>query len=193
MNRASARIILDEIDLKIVHMLSHDGRMSRSDLAENVGVSRPTINHRLAKLKKYGLLKIIGGLDLKAVGFKIAFFTIRLRNDGDIKAFEKTLTSCPRVFQYFQGPEANTLIIFNWGENLETLQSAAASYRRLVDLEMGDLNFLGCPRHGDILVRLCQDRAESGKCGLNCMDCRSYQNNMCSGCPHTVHYKHSFL
>ena len=193
MRTKSNRLKLDETDIKIAHMLYHDGRMSRSDLAKNVEVSRPTINHRLAKLKKYGLLKIKGGLDLKTIGFKIAFFTIGLRNDSDIEAFEKTLTSCHRVIQYYQGPEANNLTIFIWGENLETLQSIAASYQKLVDLEMGDMNFLGCPKHGDILVRLCQNDAETGKCGLNCLACQSYQNNLCSGCPHTKHYKHSIL
>ncbi len=49
MRTKSNRLKLDETDLKIVHMLSHDGRMSRSVLAENVGGSRPARGVCLSK------------------------------------------------------------------------------------------------------------------------------------------------
>ncbi len=186
------RVKLDSTDHKITQILFQDGRTSLLKLAEEAGVSTSTIRRRLAKLKKTGVFKVKGGIDLKAIGYKIASFTASLRDNIEMESFEKTLINCPRVLKYYQDPEANILNIFIWGENLETLQSTAAQYQKLVDFEMGDFNYLGWTKHGDVLVRLHQDHAECN-CGLNCLACQSYQNNMCSGCPHTKHYKHSIL
>lgn len=48
---------LDELDLKLIYMLMDNARMSISELAERLGVSRPTVKTRLEKLEKEGIIE----------------------------------------------------------------------------------------------------------------------------------------
>ncbi|MDK2913623.1 MAG: hypothetical protein PWQ79_538 [Thermococcaceae archaeon] len=48
---------LDELDLKMIYLLMDDARLSISELAERLGVSRPTVRARLEKLEKDGVIQ----------------------------------------------------------------------------------------------------------------------------------------
>ncbi|WP_297435474.1 TRASH domain-containing protein [Thermococcus sp.] len=47
---------LDELDLKLIYLLMDNSRLSISELAERLGVSRPTVKSRLEKLEKEGVI-----------------------------------------------------------------------------------------------------------------------------------------
>ncbi|NJE31340.1 TRASH domain-containing protein [Thermococcus sp. 18S1] len=47
---------LDELDLKLIYLLMDNSRLSISELAERLGVSRPTVKSRLEKLEKDGVI-----------------------------------------------------------------------------------------------------------------------------------------
>ena len=49
---------IDAVDNKIVNLLLRDGRMSYSDIAEEVGLTRPAVKNRIKALEESG---IIGG------------------------------------------------------------------------------------------------------------------------------------
>lgn len=46
----------DSIDLKLLALLQKNGRMKRSDLAERVGLSLPSVSERLRKLEESGII-----------------------------------------------------------------------------------------------------------------------------------------
>jgi len=48
---------LDELDLKMIYFLMDNARMSISELAQRLGVSRPTVKARLEKLEKEGVIE----------------------------------------------------------------------------------------------------------------------------------------
>lgn len=48
---------LDKLDNHIVNLLLEDGRMSYSDMAEKVGVSRTAVKNRVKKLEERGIIK----------------------------------------------------------------------------------------------------------------------------------------
>ncbi|NJE41952.1 TRASH domain-containing protein [Thermococcus sp. GR6] len=48
---------LDELDLKLIYLLMDNSRLSISELAERLSVSRPTVKTRLEKLEKEGIIK----------------------------------------------------------------------------------------------------------------------------------------
>lgn len=48
---------LDELDLKLIYLLIDDARLSISELADRLGVSRPTVRARLEKLEKEGVIQ----------------------------------------------------------------------------------------------------------------------------------------
>lgn len=48
---------LDEVDLKIVRLLLHDGRTPASQIADEVCLSRPAVADRIAKLERLGVIR----------------------------------------------------------------------------------------------------------------------------------------
>jgi Lrp/AsnC family leucine-responsive transcriptional regulator len=51
------KIDIDKIDQIIIDHLERDGRISISDLAEIIGLSRPAVSERMEKLQKQGVIK----------------------------------------------------------------------------------------------------------------------------------------
>jgi len=51
------RLGLDEVDSKILRILLEDARASISKIAEELGVSRPTVRKRMRKLVELGIIK----------------------------------------------------------------------------------------------------------------------------------------
>ena len=51
------KLRLDDINLKILDELSMDSRISMTDLAEKVHVSRPTVQRRITQMEEYGIIK----------------------------------------------------------------------------------------------------------------------------------------
>ncbi|MCS7012543.1 MAG: Lrp/AsnC family transcriptional regulator [Chloroherpetonaceae bacterium] len=73
---------LDKIDLKLIEMLSEDGRARRSELAEAVGLSIPSVSERLEKLEARGVIKGFTAIvDVKKLGYDIIAF-IRVTMDS---------------------------------------------------------------------------------------------------------------
>src|SRR5436189_5173468 len=48
---------LDDLDLQILTLLLHDGRAPASQLAEQVGLSRPAVADRIDKLERQGVIR----------------------------------------------------------------------------------------------------------------------------------------
>ena len=51
------KLRLDDINLKILDELSMDSRISMTDLADKVHVSRPTVARRITQMEEYGIVK----------------------------------------------------------------------------------------------------------------------------------------
>ncbi len=87
---------IDPVDLKILTLLSRDGRAPASQLAEEVGLSRPAVADRIEKLERSGV--ILGTtvvIDPSAVGKNITAF-VSCRGAGQLapkawKAFQTVL------------------------------------------------------------------------------------------------------
>ena len=50
-------VVLDEQDLRIVGLLLKDGRTPAAQIAEQVGLSRPAVADRIAKLEQQGVIR----------------------------------------------------------------------------------------------------------------------------------------
>lgn len=48
---------LDEVDLKLIYLLRDNSRLSISELAELLGVSRPTVRSRIERLEREGIIR----------------------------------------------------------------------------------------------------------------------------------------
>jgi predicted ArsR family transcriptional regulator len=48
---------LDELDLRIVHLLLKDARTPAAQIAEQIGLSRPAVADQLDKLERQGVIR----------------------------------------------------------------------------------------------------------------------------------------
>jgi Lrp/AsnC family transcriptional regulator, leucine-responsive regulatory protein len=66
---------IDEIDHKILEMLQSNARIKRNEIAENIGLSLPSVTDRLNKLEANGIIETyITKLNHKALGKDITAF-----------------------------------------------------------------------------------------------------------------------
>jgi Lrp/AsnC family leucine-responsive transcriptional regulator len=73
---------IDEIDVKILDLLQESGRIKRSEIAERVGLSVPSVSDRMRKLRERGIITgYHAKLDAKRLHIDITAF-LRVRVDG---------------------------------------------------------------------------------------------------------------
>lgn len=66
----SAPVSLDEIDLRLLRLLSEDARLSQRALARELGMSAPAIGERVARLERQGVITGYGArLNWSAIGY----------------------------------------------------------------------------------------------------------------------------
>lgn len=101
MNDHSSEIELDEIDLKILHLLQEDGRISNARLAEMVALSPSPCWKRLKRLEASGIIRGYQAvLDRRALGLGVvAFVSILLENHSEktCRSFESGALAMPEV------------------------------------------------------------------------------------------------
>lgn len=93
--KSSDKTIIDDIDRKILQELTVNGRVSFTELAEEIGLSTNTILKRYHKLVENGSIKVSIQIDPKKMGytsildFNIAFTTLRGLSDDIVESFAK--------------------------------------------------------------------------------------------------------
>ena len=80
---------MDEIDRKIIALLSLDARRSLADMGDNVGLSPSSINERIRRLTASGAIRRFTlELDPAALGLEtLVLLWVALREDADEDAF----------------------------------------------------------------------------------------------------------
>lgn len=94
---------LDAIDLRILHVLQREGRISNADLAERVGLSPSACHRRVSRLESGGIIRgYVALLDPVKVGKPtVVFVEIRLsaQSDETLDAFERAVARIPDVLE----------------------------------------------------------------------------------------------
>lgn len=76
---------LDDLDKKIIRLLSEDGRVAPATIATRLGVTAPTVRARIKSLEEAGLLKIAGLIDpCGNPGFTTALVGMNVRAYGKL-------------------------------------------------------------------------------------------------------------
>ncbi len=71
LTNGTAQKSLDDVDLKLVELLTQDGRAANVDLARALGISESTVARRLKTLIDGGWIKITAVLDPTKFGFTV--------------------------------------------------------------------------------------------------------------------------
>ncbi|MCA3507009.1 MAG: Lrp/AsnC family transcriptional regulator [Rhodobacter sp.] len=90
---------MDDIDRKIIKLLSEDARRSLSDIGNDVGLAPSSVNERIKRLGASGTLKRFTiETDPTAIGLPVlAFIWVALREDADEDAFRAFVADDPHV------------------------------------------------------------------------------------------------
>lgn len=97
-------MILDKVDLKILHALQENGRLSNVELSERVALSPSPCLRRLKQLEENGVIRSYAGLlspTAVQLGLQV-FIRVTLTKSAEIRAtFENTLQTWPEVLSCF--------------------------------------------------------------------------------------------
>ncbi|MGW4847811.1 Lrp/AsnC family transcriptional regulator [Nocardia brasiliensis] len=73
---------MDEMDTQIVHALQFDPRVPFNRLAAELGVAEQTVARRYRRLRRDGVVRVIGAVDPRALGENDWIIRVRCRPDG---------------------------------------------------------------------------------------------------------------
>lgn len=92
---------MDDIDLRILDLLTADGRITFADLAEAVGLSAPSIADRVRRLEQRGvILGYEARLDANLLGAGLtAFIAVTLASTDARIGFLEALAAFPEVVE----------------------------------------------------------------------------------------------
>ena len=89
---------MDETNVKILKRLLHDARISYRKVAEEIGVSPPTVLARVEKLEEGGIIKSYSAmLDHEKLGYDLTAIIDIIATKGKIVDLEKEIAKFPNV------------------------------------------------------------------------------------------------
>ncbi|MBT8377594.1 MAG: Lrp/AsnC family transcriptional regulator [Ignavibacteria bacterium] len=95
--------MLDTTDLKILRLLQKNGRTKRNVLAEEVGLSVPSVSERLKKLEEKGIIEgYYAKVKRQAFGFDIlAFILVMMDSSKHYKDLIKHVEKHPNIIECY--------------------------------------------------------------------------------------------
>ncbi len=91
--------MVDQIDRRILELLSANGRLSYAELARQIGLSGPAVHERVGKLEAAGIIRAYRAqLDPEAVGLGVtAFIGVVLASDTEIDDVVAAMAEQPEI------------------------------------------------------------------------------------------------
>jgi DNA-binding Lrp family transcriptional regulator len=93
---------LDETDLALLTALRTDGRASHRDLSASTGLALATVNRRVRRMEKTGVIKGYSAIiDPFAVGWELNVIVGLRIEKGHLRATQEEIALDPRVFSVY--------------------------------------------------------------------------------------------
>lgn len=93
---------LDETDLALLSALREDGRASHRDLSAKTGLALATVNRRIRRLEKNGVIKGYSAIiDPFRVGWELNVIIGLRIEKGHLRATQEAIAKDPRVFSVY--------------------------------------------------------------------------------------------
>ncbi len=183
---------MDRVDLSIIEELRKDGRLSLSDLGRKIGMSHVAIRRRLKRLIEAKIMKVSAELNVKTFEFKLAMVMMEVETYKKLTELVDTYIKCPRTLMILHCLGGFNLLAMMWAEDEDTLKSVldSCSIRTREGVRRSEV-CVGELLHPEYLsIPITSSSAlEISPCGLDCSECKRYQENKCLGCPATRRYK----
>ena len=113
---------MDETDIKILHQILSDGRSSYRKIAEQIGVSPPTVLNRIQKLETNHVIKSYSAiLDHEKLGYDLTAIIEVTAVKGKITEVEKHISKFPNVCAVYDITGLTDMLIVAKFRNLREL------------------------------------------------------------------------
>jgi Lrp/AsnC family leucine-responsive transcriptional regulator len=126
---------LDAQDVKILRMLSQDGRITWRDLADKIGLSLTPTLRRVRRLEKEGYIKgYAATLDESRILGSICVFvsvTMERQCENVLAEFETRIARIPEVLSCFQMTGAADYLVRVTARDIESFQQLLAELARI--------------------------------------------------------------
>ncbi|MDH5187526.1 MAG: Lrp/AsnC family transcriptional regulator, partial [Rhodospirillaceae bacterium] len=100
-NKTDSKVKLDKIDVRILHDLQEDGRMTNVELAKRAGISAPPCLRRVRALEESGFINgFHADINARAMGYNVTVFAhvgLASQAETDLEAFEELVRSWAEV------------------------------------------------------------------------------------------------
>jgi DNA-binding Lrp family transcriptional regulator len=183
---------LDDMDKKIMSLLSQDPDVSQAELSKQLKISQPAVSARIRKLEEKGALAYMVGTDVKKAQLFLANLDVATNH---VEQFLKSLDGCPLYLNSFLTSGKNNLTVLLVGENIRSIMSCVDSHLRQNPLVKDtELDLIITPVRPFIIpIRHSVDKKKTTPCNADCGSCTLYASDRCLGCPATVYYKGELL
>ena len=94
--RATAVVVIDDIDKALIEGLQEDGRLPYTKLAKHVGLSEAAVRQRVQRLIESGVVQIVAVTDPSMLGFRRNAM-IGLKVEGDLRTVANDIAAIPEV------------------------------------------------------------------------------------------------
>lgn len=185
--------MIDDVDRKILELLTKNGRESLSEIGKVLGLSHVAVKKRLDKLFSKRIVKVLPAINFEKLGLKAVVILAEVRTSSDIEEIFRKYSNCPRMIFLSTTMGRYNLIAIMVGEDDQTIESilTICSFRRekgIMKSEVHLVNSMLIPRFMPIKI-VAEKRGTITPCGMDCSNCKRYLQDLCLGCPATKTYK----
>jgi DNA-binding Lrp family transcriptional regulator len=180
---------IDELDLKFIKSLSENSRKTITQIAKEVGTSRPTAITRINSLAENNIIDFRAKINTAKLGFKLISVHFELQKEEESESILTKLLACPRLLQLFQEVGKNRFSAVMFAENAETMMSAVECLRTALNANITSWERIISLAGDSFSLKISLSKSEKTPCGRECGVCISFQQSECLGCPSTKDYK----
>jgi Lrp/AsnC family transcriptional regulator for asnA, asnC and gidA len=124
---------LDDTDLSILKLLRENARMSYLEMSRRTGIADATIQHRLKRMRKKGLVKFTVIVGPEASGYRVmAIMLVQTDTERHDEA-KQALAMLPEVTEVYGMLGEHDLLIKVWAKTLEELNRTINDKIRAID------------------------------------------------------------
>jgi DNA-binding Lrp family transcriptional regulator len=175
----------------IIALFESDPGIAQAEIAQQVGLSQPTVGARILKLRQSGVITSTVGMDLKKIGLNRAKVDLTTQDSNNII---NHFIKCPYFMNGMIVSGQKNLLLFFAAEDIGTLEAVVDKHLRsnpaVSNVDLGII----ISSVKDVIkpVKMTLEKRDISPCGFNCLECQYYTSERCLGCPATTHYKGNF-
>jgi Lrp/AsnC family transcriptional regulator for asnA, asnC and gidA len=124
---------LDDTDFSILKLLRENARMSYLEMSRRTGIADATIQHRLKRMRKKGLIKFTVIVSPEASGYQVMAVMLVQTDTEKHDEAKMALAAIPEVTEVYGMLGEHDLLIKIWAKNLEELNRTINDKIRSID------------------------------------------------------------